>query len=563
MSLFKHTFIIGFILSIIMFDSGNAQLSLVPANHDVYDWLHYQRVNGHIREYQHEDLPITRGEVVKYLKDIEKDRNNLSDSDRATLDAYLKEMDPYFLKRSFEKGLFTSSDKIVDRAKYYLTSGDEPHLFAYYDSTRAVNGALDYMIGQAHVFADEDGEKLRSTYYAKGIRTYASVQNTIGLHLEVDNISTSGDIELLRRDTKWGVSGAVLRQRQSSSYSYEAFATLKKDLLSFDVGRGSLRIGPGTSSPLFLRETAPNFNWIRFKVSGKRFKYTAIHGALYASPFNDVVRVGQDTVRTRVAPERWIALHRFSIRPFDRLQISFTEMLTYSNRESDLSYLNPVAPIFFSELENADRDNAFMGLDIVAQPVDRIELYASLLIDDLVSIKQIFKDEATKDDDVAVNFGASVTLPFASQFSVGYTRIEPFVYTHWQRLNTFEQRDRSLGHYLGPNADELEFKVKKWFPFRAWVQIAFRNIRKGFNPIDQDGTEINNTGGNLLNGSDNLGFSMFQDSDLNRWTEFELSFEVEPLRGLNLSANILNRNVLDGVRENDYLVGDFRVEIGL
>ncbi|GAB5408010.1 MAG: hypothetical protein BalsKO_03750 [Balneolaceae bacterium] len=283
---------------------------------------------------------------------------------------------------------------------------------------------------------------------------------------------------------------------------------------------------------------------MRFKISGSRVKYTAIHGSLYAAPYNDVVRVGSDTVRTRVAPERWIALHRISVRPFERLQISFTEMLTYSNRNSDLAYLNPVAPVFFSELENADRDNAFLGLDIVAQPVDGVELFTSILIDDLVSFKQIVKDDGEPDDGVAVNFGALFSLPFTSQFGIGYSRIEPFVYSHWQRLNTFEQRGQSLGHYLGPNSDELEFRLKKWFPFRVWVQASFRSIRKGYNPLDSEGIVNENAGGDLLTGLRAAGYPMFENSDLNRWRELELSFKVEPRRGIEISANILDRKYI-------------------
>lgn len=555
-----YLFTLFFCLS--FFDIGFSQISLVPANHDVYDWLHQQRINGSIRAFQYEDLPITRGEIVTFLKEIEKEKTSLSKSDKATLDAFLLEMDPMYLERAQEIGIFTGEGKIFDRLIHAFSFKEEPHVFVVSDSTTNVSAAFDIMFGRAHVFAKEEDDNLSSTYYYKGVRAYGSVQNIIGLHFEADNVSTTGDIELIRRDKNWGYSDSIIRQNQSSSYNYEAFATIKKDLLSLDIGRGSLRIGPGISSSIILRETAPNFNWLRFKLSGSRVKYTAIHGSLYAAPFNDVVRVGADTVRTRVAPERWIALHRISVRPFDRLQISFTEMLTYSNRDSDLAYLNPVAPVFFSELENSDRDNAFIAMDIVAQPIDQLELFGSILIDDLVSFKQIIKDDGAANDDVALNFGAIATLPFSSQFGIEYTRIEPFVYTHWQRLNTFEQRDQSLGHFLGPNADQFEVRVKKWLPLRAWVQASFRNVRKGFNPLNAENNEIENVGGNLLQGRGNTGFIMFQNSDLNKWREFEFSFKVEPRRGIELSANILDRNILDGDRENNYLVGDFRLEIG-
>lgn len=538
-----------------------AQISLVPANHDVYSWLHQQRVNGHIKGFQYEDLPISRGEIVEYLKDIEKEKNSLSYSDNATLTAFLKELDPKGLLKSYETGIFTSNQKFIESVKYAARFTEEPNLLAYYDSTSNVNGAFNIMFGRGELYASENNNPLRTSFYYKGVRIYGSVQDFVGLHVEAENVSISGDEELLIRDQVWGPTGAVQRQGSTSSYSYEAFVTLKKELLSFDIGRGSLRIGPGITSSIILRETAPNFNWMRFKISGAKLKFTSIHGSLYADNFDGFVRVGMDSARTRVAPERWFTLHRLSIRPLDRLQISITEFLTYSNRSSDLSYLNPVSPIFFSELENGDRDNAFMAIDIVAQPIDKIELYGSVLIDDLNSLKDILKDNAVIDDDVAINFGAIASLPFASQFAIGYTRVEPFVYTHWQQLNTFEQRGQSLGHYLGPNADELEVRIKKWLPYRAWVQLSFKKVRKGFNPIDNEGIQILNIGGDVLDGSNNLGYRMFQGSDLNKWSELEFRFQVEPKRGIMFSANVLNRNIIDGDRLNDYLLGDFRFEI--
>ncbi len=76
------------------------------------------------------------------------------------------------------------------------------------------------------------------------------------------------------------------------------------------------------------------------------------------------------------------------------------------------------------------------------------------------------------------------------------------------------------------------------------------------------GTETVNVGGDLFSGLAAVGYRMFENKDLNKWREFELSFKVEPRRGIELSANILDRNILDGERENNYLVGDFRLEIG-
>ena len=55
----KLTFIlvIGLILTV---QNGLSQASLVPVYHQVYDWMHYQRVRGNAPVYNYEALPLTR-----------------------------------------------------------------------------------------------------------------------------------------------------------------------------------------------------------------------------------------------------------------------------------------------------------------------------------------------------------------------------------------------------------------------------------------------------------------------------------------------------------------------
>ncbi|MEO1023293.1 MAG: capsule assembly Wzi family protein [Bacteroidota bacterium] len=538
------------------------QVSIVPSIHPVYDWLHQQRIEGRLYEFEYEDLPVTRGKVVRFLKEIQTVEGELSYADQFTLDAYLKEFDPDYLKERNEYGFFTTERPLIERIKYFLEPYNERQWVSIDDSSVGINGAFDIQLGQATLSGENGSDTYSSYINYRGIRGYATFQDIVGLHLEAQNVSGNGDLFALEQDDFWGPSETVERQRKNTANYYEAFLTVKKGIASFDIGRGSLRIGPGVNSSILLSETAPNFNWLRLKFHSKRIRYTALHGSLYARPNDTFVIVGQDTARTRIAPERWIVMHRLSLKPIKQVQIAVTEMLTYSNRVADLSYLNPVAPIFISELENSDRDNAFLALDVVAQPIPKVEVFATLLIDDLISFSDILQDEATRDDDVALNVGFLTALPFSSQFAFGYTRLEPFVYTHWQRLNTFEQRGRSLGHYLGPNADELEFRFTKWLPYRAWIQFAYRNVRKGFNPVDENGNLVRNVGGDLLIGSNNAGFIMFQDADLSAWHELEFGGQIEPFRGVVLSANIVERNVFNGTRADNFRLIDLRFQLG-
>ncbi len=545
--------------------SGFSQVSLVPATHSVYDWLAYQRASGLILDYDHEDLPINRGKIVNYLSEIEDIRSELSWSDKATLDAYQKEFDARFLKKSAEKGIFTSKDKFKDRLKYFATSRDEPHLFAIYDSSSNSYGAFDVQFGRAEVNAWEKGDWRWARYYYKGVRLYGTIQGNYGVHIEADNVSSAGDDRLLLVDSKWGTSQKLLDNKSTSSYSYETMVTVQSKYLSVDLGHGSLRVGPSVSSSLILNVDTPNFNWLRLKLDSKFIDYTAIHGSLFARPYETTVQYGDIEARSRVSPNRFISLHRISLRPVKRVKVSFTEYILYSNTNMEIGKLNPVSPLIFTELDGGDKNNLLISSDLVVNPIDRVEIYGSVLIDDLVSFKNLFNDSGDYDNDVAYNFGTNISLPYSILFSSGFTRIQPFVYTHWQQLNTVEQRKIGLGHEAGPNSETVEFSIKKWLPYRSSVNLSFKKVKKGFNPIDANGNVTENVGGDLNLGSEGpaqRGYRMFENADVNTWNQLELGAQIEPWRGVILNARLIDRKMTKGNRLNNFRYIDLRFRFG-
>ncbi len=557
--------VLSVLIIVILPISGFSQVSLVPSTHSVYDWLAYQRASGLILDYNHEDLPITRGKIVGYLSEIKENRVNLSWSDKATLDAYQQEFDSRFLKRSVEKGLFTSKDKFQDRLKYFATSRDEPHLFAIYDSSSNSYGAFDFQFGRAEVNAWEKGDWRWARYYYKGVRLYGTIQGNYGVHIEADNVSSAGDDRLLLVDPKWGTSEKLLNNKSTSSYSYETMVTVQSKYLSMDLGRGSLKIGPGVSSSLILNTDSPNFNWLRLKLDSKYIDYTAIHGSLFAKPFNTTVQVGGESENTRVSPNRFISLHRISLRPAKRVKVSFTEYILYSNTNMEISKLNPVSPLIFTELDGGDKNNLLISSDIVINPVDRVEVYGSVLIDDLVNFKNIFNDSGDYDNDVAYNLGTNISLPYSVLFSTGFTRIQPFVYTHWQQLNSVEQRGIGLGHEAGPNSETMELSIKKWLPYRSSVNLSFKRVKKGFNPIDGNGNVIENVGGDINLGSDGpaqRGYRMFENADVNTWNQLEMDAQIEPWRGVILNLRLIDRKMIKGTRLTNFRYIDFRFRFG-
>lgn len=549
-----------------------AQHSLVPARHQVYDWLLHQRVAGNVSNYDHESIPLTRGQITILLKEIKHNSETqsllwkLSVSDRHLLDSYLLEFDFERIgENELYKVVLDPSKSYKELAKSVWSERPNPTMFTFVDSSLRVNATLGFRYGWAELNAWEQKNPEvyrwgRASY--KGLQGFGTFNDFLGVHFEVDNIFVNGDPKLLPYMSQYAHTASVTEQKKQASQSYENSVSVYSGVLGLDISSGSLQMGPGMTDPLIFSRDAANFNWIRFTIRMGWATYTAVHGSLYARTTNQTLVVGADTVLTRFAPNRWVVAHRLTVRPWEWLDFSLFEQLTYSNRNADYAYLNPINPVFFSELDNGDRDNAVMGADVIIRPLRGTELYASVYIDDLVSLGSIFNDKADFDDDVASNFGLYQTLPYAMRFGVSYTRIEPFVYTHWQRLNTLEQRGLPLGFRLGPNSDELAFQIKKFLPFRAWGmgQIAF--VRKGLNPIGAMNNSIENAGGDLMLGNARIGKKMFQDSDLQAWTEITLESQIEPIRGLIFSARVLKRIMTRGDRIKGFTFTDARITIG-
>jgi len=95
----------------------------------------------------------------------------------------------------------------------------------------------------------------------------------------------------------------------------------------------------------------------------------------------------------------------------------------------------------------------------------------------------------------ALQGGVKVPVPRLSfaTFTAQYTKIEPFVYSHYptwypdyrMRVDTsYTQDGENLGYYLPPNSDEFLFKFEV-MPAPDWrVLLKYRFVRHGDNPGD-------------------------------------------------------------------------------
>jgi hypothetical protein len=561
------------ILLILICQSSYSQVSLVPAEHQVYDWLHYQRILGNLDRYSYETLPLMRGQIMDqlvYLKD-----KDLSKTDVDHLEYYFREFSEDSLAATVQNTYTQGWDKgvksnVLKKGKL-LFSKQEPHLYSF--SNEIGSGFIDHIFGTGYVSAkgsryldmDLQGVNKATEIDNTGLRIQGSLYNYFGYFLEVQNIAADQD-NMLIYDPHFRETLDARRGSRTTIYA-QGFTSFKYKALSLHIGNGNIKYGLEGDESLIFRKEGGNFDWVRANVDTKYIQFTMMHGSLQG-PTTNVFLNDFDSVKSRVAPQRWIALRRIQITPWKWMQVSFNETVTYSNRPMDISYINPIYPLRVAEYNNNDRDNPIWFFDGWIRPIKGLELYSTLGIDDLLKFSDILKKTGKRSsEDAVINYqiGFHYALKWGIQFNGEYIHIDPYFYAHKFRFNSFEENGIILANDIGPNADQYHFSMRKWFPRRSWIEVFGQKSRKGLNEVDENGELVRDVGGDIFEGQEpyNGDKVRFLDGDVHEWSTIGIKAHTEPFRGINFNIEYSVRNMTKGKRIGDNSFFSFTLEFNL
>ncbi|MEP6833762.1 MAG: capsule assembly Wzi family protein [Gemmatimonas sp.] len=534
-----------------------AQSSLVPALHPVYDWLEMQRVNGMVPAYQHEVRPQSRATVLELLHGLEHDSLKLSRINRNLLREFLNEFD---MNRLIANRMLTRDfvKKLPRSFPTALRDRKDPVLYAGQSRDSTFSGAFYAEKAIGALSLNQNGETKTGQLAIKGVKAFANTNFGLGFHIEAEHADIASNRELLARDEKLGSAYGYRAFEAKESASFEAFVSYRRPYLEMHLGRGALAMGAALTDPVVIRPDAPNIGFFRMQVGTPTFNLVLLQGSLYAEPhFEEQVYDG-DTIDVKVAPQRWAAIQRLTWKPVNQLTIALHEMTIYSGRGLDFDYINPVSPQFFSQGDGGDRDNTFVGLDVITRPVRGTELFGSLLVDDLNSIPGFLKF----DTKAIASVGARQRVLQNVQLGASYTRSDPYMYTHFQRLDTWEQSGHALGQSIGPNATELALRVNSWLPLRTRIMLGARQIKQGLNPVDSSGRQTANVGGDLFKGVPSSYPGLFAGADVHYTRRVELEFETEFIRSLKIAFKLRDDKVTGGMQLPSNRFIDFRLRYG-
>ncbi|MDZ7374840.1 MAG: capsule assembly Wzi family protein [candidate division KSB1 bacterium] len=449
-----------------------AQVVELYRDHWGWEFVERLKVQGLISPLLTSVGPGLRGDVAEGLRSawrsLAEDPTLLSATERALLAQ---------LSSDF-------SEELLSAGRKSPALPSERHLIAISDST--LHARLDLLLRQ-------EVHSRRGTAYQPaqlkavttgGILARGSIGGTLWFYLDARNTATRGG-EVPEKEHFDPAQGQPIVTSGRTVYSDVATAYLaaRTPWFSFQAGRGCLWWGPSPRSGLILSASVPPFDFLRLDARWKRLRFTYLHAEL-RSPFG----------------RKFLAGHRLDWMARSNLLVGASETVVYGLRNAELAYLNPIMPYHIAEHHLGDRDNNNISLDFWWRIRKGLASYGELLIDDLTLSAPLFRYWGNK---FGVLLGAQWLNPVGladSQIRLEYTRIEPYVYTHYDSVNRYQHYDQILGNSLGPNADEWYVELSRYFgrDFRClfWTSL----VRKGEGEVSRAHVAADGNGKSFLQG---------------------------------------------------------------
>jgi hypothetical protein len=485
--------------------------------------------------------PMLRSDVAGHLYRLKSSQTHMTPTERGEYACLIDEF----------RGDFLNSGRIG-----WTDKGPVEHLpdflrgFMYRNRKNLFNAVgpsyslfVDPVVAVSSAFGDNhegDGDNLFTVY--NGFRVRGTVGARIGYLVDV------------RDGREWG--DRTYGENTSSTLPGRGFVARKDDLAEFDetytslaytngpfvvsLERNRARWGRGERGTLLLSDYGAPYDMLRIEARFWRLRFTSFTGELHQYPeiarFHYYDAAGAPT--DSVAVSKHISGHRVELNVSERLSIGLQEAVVYGGRW-DLTYANPLMFLKGGEHTNGDHDNAAMGADFRFRLHRSHSIYGELLLDDLTTGKLGSDWYGNK---LGWQLGTFILEPFGLSdldCRIEYSRLRPWVYSHYRPINSFTHFGDVLGHRAGPNADELFAVVRKRFSRRVHSSFSFMRGRHGANTSDT------NVGGDPLAGFENgdSTSALFLAGDVAKTNAVAVDVTYEPFWELFIGAGYMYEDV--------------------
>jgi hypothetical protein len=459
-----------------------AQWPIVPVDHPVYPFLERMEAKGLISGYLDSALPLDRGQVCDYLKQLMQSENHdfrLTRVDRQWLAYFRQEFWDYPWSTPVPKDS-TKGWRIIRRTGFlsWLHAGnlwENSHDWVFgegEDYSWAANPVLRYD------FVSDDRYDNAIQRRSSGIDFRAEWKNRVGIFFRFHDTKEWGDGPYYSRsqvyDDRYGYIGPLLGDDFTYYDRTDYGIHLRWGPFRLEGGKWANVWGPGQWGHFLLSNEGTSYDQIRLKVSiGRWGQFTALTGALRQyPPLGDTLYVTAAGDHRIVQASKFVSAHRIDIIPFRNFQFGLSEMVIYGDRGIELGYLLPLNLYYSAEHNYGDQDNVVWGADFKYTGIRGVRWYGEFLLDDLTISKLGTNYYGNK---WAALTGAWWTDPIGvPNVSIGaeLTAIRPYVGSHRFLVDTPINWTRPLGDPFPPNSITWTFGGE-YQPIRS-VQVSFR-----------------------------------------------------------------------------------------
>jgi hypothetical protein len=431
-----------------------SQSQNLPLEHWAYSFLDRLQTKGLYISEDFDTRPYSREAIAEIILQINKQVE-----ENPALLSYAEWQLFEQLKGEFYEKLQTLSQKIEIREKDY-----EPHLFTWRNEDIIVRG--DGLLGQQNKFESrrEVNPAIPTSLTTIGFALRVDIKKSLAIFAE-ERTFFSGDTDSISTSVYNPSAGLpVTLEGGDVAVSDKAigYAVFRLPWLDIEAGRDLVEWGPGFRGNLILSRNSDVYDLFKFDFRFKKFKFESFHAFLNSG-------IGR----------KYLVGRRIEVRPLRSLQLAISETAVYGNRSIEFLYINPFIPINVAERHLGDKDNNAISFDFTYFSKRNIKIYGEVLLDDFSIQKNWFNDFGNK---WAVMLGGYWVDPLGlknTDFRFELVRIEPFVYTHFDSINTYINYNNILGHWLGPNADSWYFEIAHQ-PHRNWkFGISWEQRRRG------------------------------------------------------------------------------------
>ena len=542
--------------------SAAAQRELVPVTNPVYQFLFRQELRGTVDGFHWGMLPMSRRDIADFLDSLQL-RARAGDQLPVADEAWLRDLRVEF---SYDIGhtLDTSSALIPDfRFSGIFDDTRQKYLYAYSDSTASV--FIDGFAGWSYrIGNNQTPEPHFASLGEIGIRVRGTLFDRLGYFVQASNgVLFSGSKEFALLDPRLQANAQFNRGENFFDFT-TGYLRYDADWLAVTFGREQLLWGMGHQDRAVISWNTVPFDFAKIDLRSNSVHYSFLHGSL----------VGADTSGKTLA-SKYIAAHRFEFNAGSRVRIGLNEAILYSNQPISFTMLNPLIFLTSAELSTElpnsgdDAHNSLIWLDLEVVAARNLRLFGSFLIDDL-KFGTIDEDDISRNTNkfgwqAGIIWNDAFTLP-GVLLSAEYSRLNPFVGSHWTNANSYTSWNLPLGEALQPNSDAWRFRVDYAPTSRLLLSGQLQFQRTGENIVDPVTGEVTfDAGSDILHGENHLDHTNYflQGNRVNR-TLASFTATWQPIRQYFVEVRVFGQSIrrpAEGSEEKPVTVwGTIRVD---